>query len=94
MKPRIPLPPACPLCRAYRGLWRRTADGSLARCECARGRMLATGKVKRVMGRVRVGAAPNASQQQMLEGQYKAAGPRSAPPVPMFDGKLAAAGKD
>ena len=88
MKPRLPLPRACPLCRAYSGLWRMTADG-LARCSCERGRMLAAGKIKRVMGR----GATTAGRPQAVEANPEY-GRRSVPPVPMFDGKLAAAGKD
>lgn len=104
------LPPSCPACRPYRGLWRRTADGSLARCDCARGRMLSAGKVKRVMGRgaTRQTSSPVSGQSRVRTSvaQTDAAGRpcetaesgayerRSVPPVREVRGKLAAAGKD
>ena len=85
MKPRIPLPPACPRCAPFRGLWRMTAGG-LARCSCERGRMLGAGKVKRVMpGRVQNRA------EEILPGCLET--DTSRPPVrEVRDGKLAACG--
>ena len=46
-KSAAPLPPPCPRCRPYRGLWMSTPDG-MKRCTCPRGVMLAAGKVRRV----------------------------------------------
>ena len=65
---KAPLPPACPLCRSERGLWMRTPSG-LTRCICARGRMLASGKVKRVTGRGQAFTAP-----PVHDGKLAAAG--------------------
>ena len=79
---KAPLPPACPLCRSERGLWMRTPSG-LTRCICARGRILAAGKVRRVMGR-----PGNAAVRTLPERAHFA----TAPPV-HFDGKLAATGE-
>lgn len=35
-----PLPSACSDCAPYGGFWRRSANGGLTRCNCARGREL------------------------------------------------------
>ena len=98
MKPRIPLPPACPLCRPYRGLWRWVPNpastgpgdaGSLQRCSCARGQALSAGKVKRVM------AGNKVARDQISTGTGGIDTGRIGNPPPVrevHDGKMLAAG--
>jgi len=85
-----PLPPARPLCRPERGLWMRIPEG-LKRCVCVRGRMLASGKVKRLRGRAGE-RAYGAVGNQVRDSRASAGNPEAPPPV-NFDGKLAAAGE-
>lgn len=75
------LPPMCPDCRPFAGLWRRNVEGDLERCGCPRGRMLAAGKVKRLRGR-----AGNAAE--VVSQPYC----KTAPPV-RYDGRMAATGE-
>ncbi len=65
---RPTLPPSCPSCRPYGGLWRRGNKGGLERCSCARGRMLAAGLKK---------AKPVPKKPAPLDWGKRAAGDKS-----------------
>lgn len=91
MTKSVPLPPPCPECSSYAGLWRNlpplssAESGVLVRCSCPRGRILAEGKPVRRARTIRV---PPPSRTT--------AGPGWIEPAQVYvhDGKAAACGEE